>query len=105
MLTSVSCPMTPWHCLMPSLISVLMVVWLRMKSSCAQISTLQFAAVSMSSHLVPGKSLVTTTRFDPFSLCTCAPSDVAINHTMIAHVPHGHPSDGAAVMGKGHGSR
>ena len=105
MLTSVSCPMTPWHCRMPSLINVFMVVLLRIKSSCAQISTLQFAAVSISSHLVPGKSLVTTTRFDPFSLCTCAPFDAAINRTMDAHVLLGHPSAGAAMMGKGHGSR
>ena len=93
MLTSVSCPMTPWHCRMPSLINVFMVVLLRIKSSCAQISTLQFAAVSISSHLVPGKSLVTTTRFDPFSLCTCAPYDAAIDHTMNAHAPQGHPAD------------
>lgn len=63
--------MTPWHCLHPSLIRVFMVFWLKMKSSCAHTSTRMFAAVRMSIHLVPGRSLVTTTRFVPPSLCTC----------------------------------
>ncbi len=103
--TSVSCPMTPWHCRMPSLISVLMVVLLRMKSSCAQISTLQFAASRMSSHLVPGRSLVTTTRFDPFSLCTYKAPSIRQYSTMLAHACQGRQSDGELMATKGHASR
>ena len=65
--TSVSCPMTPLHCLP---ISFLIWELLRMVSVCVHTSTRQPVEVSTSSQRVPGSGLVTTTLFVPFSLCT-----------------------------------
>ena len=61
LLTSVSCPRTPCVSLDP--INFLIMSWLKMVSECLQMSTWHPAFNKVFSHLSPGRSFVTTTRY------------------------------------------